>query len=458
MVGEGGAFVNMFVGANGVGKSAVGANIVANIIFGPQNEWFEFPFFQSFPYPQKKIRIISDPTTLKEKTIPELRKWFPSNDAKHIPDALFETAKEGKAYECKWITSNGWTIDLMSTEQDPKEFESVDLGFVWFDEPPPQSIYNATIARGRLGMKVIMTYTPLFHSAWLKDYIDQNADGKIVDYVEAEMEDNCKVHGARGILEHEYVQLMHDSYPEEEREARVYGKFGHLLGMVHPKYRRKVHVIRPYRIDPRMWTTYMALDPHPRVADHCMWLSINRQGTKIVTAEMLSTGGPNELAARILAVEAAMGFRIEDRIIDPSAMNQNQHDSEQRSLADQLGDHGLTFIGGSKDLMAGIKRTNQALDYEVREGKMVRPPELYVFDTCTITDKQITTYVWDEWKGRGRDEKKPLGRPRDKDDHMPENLHRLLLHEPQYVPWSARNVASVSIDQEDDDLDPYDKG
>ena len=62
----------MFVAANAVGKTATAANIITNICYGPQNKYFELPLFQKFPY-IKKGRIISDPTTIKEKIIPELK-------------------------------------------------------------------------------------------------------------------------------------------------------------------------------------------------------------------------------------------------------------------------------------------------------------------------------------------------------------------------------------------------
>src|SRR3990167_7185143 len=86
MVGSGKNFINMFIAANGVGKSAAGVNIITNICYGAQNEWFDYPLFKSFPY-VKKGRIISDPTTIKEKIIPELKKWFPGSDATKLPVA-----------------------------------------------------------------------------------------------------------------------------------------------------------------------------------------------------------------------------------------------------------------------------------------------------------------------------------------------------------------------------------
>ena len=452
MVGSNETFVSMFVAANGVGKSATGANIVTNIVYGIQNEWFNLPLFQKFPY-LKRGRIISDPTTLKEKIIPELEKWFPKDS---ISDTNFEMTKEGKSYFRKIKLNNGWEIDLMSNEQDTKEFESVDLGFVWIDEPMPKDKFLATIARGRLGMIIFWTFTPLNYSAWIKDWMDEHADGQYADYVEAELEDNCKAHGVRGILDHVNIKRISDAYPEDELLARVFGKFGHLIGRVHKKFKRKIHIVKPFKIDPKRFTLYHALDPHPRVPDHAMWLAVDKNGTKFVCGEMLATGTSAELAERIKAFEEKMGYgRVEQRIIDPSGYIDDQH-NEKPSIGSQLFEKGLHYVKGSKDLMAGIKRTDEALDYEMKGNEFIRAPEVYFFDTCPITIKQIDEYVWDEWHGRGADEKQPKARPKDKNDHQVENLHRLLLTNPQYVHYSQRNAGMpFSQTSEEDELDPY---
>lgn len=445
----------MFVAANGVGKSCAGANILANIIFGPQNEYFDLPLFQEFPYP-KRGRIISDPTTIKEKIIPELRKWFPVNESTKLPDANFSEAKEGKSYVCKIETNTGWVIDVMSTEQDPKEFESADIGFVWADEPIPEDIFHATIARARLGMIFVLTYTPLFKAGWLKRWMDDHTDGEYADYVEAAMEDNCKIHGVRGILEHKNIVRIANALPEDEVEARAWGKFGHLIGRVHKLFKRKIHVIKPFPIDPQKFTTYKALDPHPRAPDHVLYMSVDKNGTKYITGEIISEGLVKELYARSRAFEEVMHYRMEGRLIDPSAYNDDQH-REDPSVGSQLFDLGESYTKGSKDLMAGIKRTNDALHYEMKDGMMVKAPELYIFDTCPVAIKQLEEYVWQEWKGSDRDSKQPRGKPRDKDDHQVENLHRLLLSEPVFIPHIRRSSSSrgQSYAEEEARLDPY---
>lgn len=456
LVGSDKKFVNMFIGANGVGKTSVGSNIVANIIFGPQNEWFEHPLFKKFPY-IKRGRVISDPTTIKEKIIPELIKWLPRNTYKNFPEKLYETSKEGKYYASKFIFNNGWVIDIMSNEQDLKSFESVDLGFLWIDEPLPQDRFLASLARGRLGMICFWTYTPLFQAGWIKDWMDEHLDE--AEYIEAEAEDACKIHGIRGILEHKAIKRMFDSMPEDEREARMFGRFGHLLGRVHKRFNRKIHVIKAFPINEKDWTTYKALDCHPRVPDHVLYLSINRSGMKIVTAELLSEGLVKTLYSRMVELETKMHFRIEDRLIDPSAYNDDQHRKEP-SVGSQLFNLGESWTKGSKNLMAGIKRLEDAFDYELKGGKFVKSPEIFIFDSCPVTIKQLEEYVWNEYKGTSADDKEKSGRPKDKNDHMPENLHRLVLHEPKYIPYQLREKtvlakSSGMSDIAESDFDPY---
>lgn len=465
MVGSGKSFVNLFLGANATGKTATGVNIIANIVYGPQNEYFKHEIFERWPY-QKRGRIISDPTTIKEKIIPELKKWFPHSDAKRVPDAPYETAKEGANFERKFRTNNGWEIDLMSNEQDVKEFESVDLGFVWIDEPMPKDRFIATIARGRMGMIIFWGITPLTYSAWIKDWLDAHSGKEEADYIEVEMEDNCITHGVRGILDHANIKRIASAIPEDEREARVFGKFGHLIGRVHKLFRRKVHVIRPFPLNEKDFTTYKALDPHPRVSDHALYLSVDRKGTKFLTGEIVSEGLVKELHSRMVSFESAMKYRMEGRIIDPSAFTDDQHRSEN-SVGQQLLTLGEHYIAGSKDLMAGIKRTNDALSYQEVNGRMVKPPELYIFDTCPVTIKQLDEYVWSEWKGTSKDDKQPRATPKDVNDHQVENLHRLLLAEPVFTHYTAtvghKKVEGASgfggpegkYDYHDSDLDPY---
>jgi len=426
LVGLNKTFVNLFCAANGVGKTATCCNIVSNICFGPQNEYFKYPLFKDFPY-LKKGRIISDPTTIKEKIVPELKKWFPSNRY----DIRYSTKKESKPYEAKWTTDTGFEFDLMSNEQAAKEFESTDLGWSYLDEPSRQDIYMATVARMRTGGIIFWGMTPLSYSAWIKDKIYDKRDGKIIDYVTATVWDNCKdIEGTRGILTRENIERMISQYPEDERLARVEGEFGHLLGLVHKGFEPKIHVIDPFPIDRKNFTVIMHLDTHPRVPDACLWVAVDEKGTKYVIDELNITGVDEEIVSEIRKREH--NYHIRKRLIDPSGFNTDKRTSEV-SFATRLSRLGMYFEPGSKNLQECIRRTDKAFKYELRGDKLIVEPELYIFSTCMNLIRELQNYVWDEYQGKAAESKEKRGQPKDINDHMVEGLHRILIDEPKHV-------------------------
>ena len=170
MVGSNQHFINLLVAGNGLGKTAATANILANIVFDHKNPYFNHPLFTNFPY-LKKGRIISDPTTITQAIIPELKKWFPAGQ--------YGTTRDKKSYDYRWTTNTGFEFDIMSTEQDSKEFESANLGFSLIDEPCPEAIFKATISRMRRGGIIISVFTPLTGSAYFYDNYITHPDTQI---------------------------------------------------------------------------------------------------------------------------------------------------------------------------------------------------------------------------------------------------------------------------------------
>jgi hypothetical protein len=284
-----------------------------------------------------------------------------------------------------------------------------------------------------MGMIVFWTMTPLDYSAWVDDEIVSKRDGVNIDYITADVEENCIEHGKRGLLEHRNIERMIVQYPPEEREARAFGKFGHLLGRVHKSFEAKIHIIQPFKITYEDFCVYEALDTHPRVNDAVLWLAVDRNGQKYLIDELWCKMTTAQFANAIKAKSA--GWRIIQRIIDPSAFIVDARIESGRSIAMQMEDYDLFFDKGSKDLAGGIRRTDDALLYTEENGVLLRKSEIQFFKNCERTIWEIEKgYVWDNWQGRTADEKEKKAIPKDKDDHMMENLHRLLLIEPKFVP------------------------
>lgn len=452
LIGKGN-FITLFSAANGVGKTACGCNIVSNICFPGYNPWFkDLPIFDNFPY-LKHGRIVSDATTIKQKIVPELKQWFPLG--------RYKTEKRSKDYESFFITDTGFQFDLMTYDQDVKEFESVDLGWFWCDEPPPELIYKALISRLRRGGIGFITATPLMGSAWMYDSIFTNPKAGQRAVVEAMIEDNCKEHGVRGILNHSDILRMISEYTTEDRQARIFGKFQHLIGLVLKGFKPEIHVIKPFQLNEKDFSTIQLYDQHPRNPEAVMWVATRKDGVKFVVNEIYQKfESIAEFAARVKKIDAE--YRIVERFADPStwADIQPTKTMEQglwRTVGQQLADdHNLIYQPASKQRTHGIALIQDALDFQVTEvngaKQFTKPPMIYFFDTCKRTIWEAQHWQYNEWSGKSQEKKDPSEKPQDKDDHMMENLGRAFLNDTGFVPY----YELISTPMRKVDLDPYD--
>lgn len=447
-VGSGDRYIVFMSAANGVGKTAAAVNVVANILFeNPGNEWFEYPLYRKWPF-DKRGRIVSEAANVTKNIVPALKDW--------LPYGRYTALKGKKDYESQWSTDTGFTFDIMTNDQDPKQFEGPTLGWVWFDEPPTEAIYKACISRLRKGGIMFITATPLNGSAWMWDEIVAKAgketeiDGKkgiLIEHIEAGVEAACKEHGERGHLEHREIEKMMSIYSEEDKQARIHGKFQHLTGLRFKRFDRKVHVIRPFDISLKDYTVYHSLDPHPRTPDAGLWLAVDRNGTKFVVNELWlkCQNGTEELAARVK--EKNEQYRMERMTIDPSADIVDQHTG--KSLVSRLHtEYGLTYIPATKARSQSDTRIADALSFTQLPGhdEMLKAPEVYIFDTCDRLIWEMEHYRWDEWTGKSAEKHSEKQKTLDKDDHLIECLGRLLYQEPEFyeapVYTPSHNVAN----------------
>ena len=318
----------------------------------------------------------------------------------------------------------------------------------------------------RKGGIIIISATPISGSAHLYDmFATGEVDVQVslregeepitikrkVFHMTADVESACMEHGIRGHLEHEHIVQMIAEYPEDERQARIYGKFQHLVGLVFKRFNKNVHVIKPFAINPKDFVVLHMLDPHPRNNDAGMWVAIDRKGTKYIVDEYwFKPEDVKQMAWHIKKKNAE--YRVVGMYGDPSMFIEDQH--TQRSLNTMMVEEGLAYIPASKTRQASDARIATALNYTEINGHMVRAPELYIFDTCKRTIFEFEHYRWDEWKGstaEGRDRKE---RPLDKDDHMIENLGRALIMEQPFIEMPKPRETEGVV--HNTDLDPYD--
>ncbi len=218
----------LFIAPNAVGKTFATVTLMAWTIW-PETapEWCSGILkgkFSSFP---KHIRLCSTAQEVSESGSLQLaikKLW---------PKGRFTSEKQRKPFPSLFKTDNGWTMEIMTYDQDKKEFEGGDRGVIVFNEPPPENIYTACIARTRMGGLMAFPGTPLYDSAWIKDrLVDKGMNDKATAVIGGELEEACKDHSPNGHLQHAEIDRLKSSYDMDEYDARVKGKFMHLSGVI----------------------------------------------------------------------------------------------------------------------------------------------------------------------------------------------------------------------------------
>jgi hypothetical protein len=324
---------------------------------------------------------------------------------------------------------NGSNIHLQSYDQPVELFESSDHDWFWADEPPPRAIWVA-VQRGladRRGRSWI-TMTPL-KEPWIFDEIYPRPDVELFYF---DIEDNLG-YG----LTREGIDQFARSLTPDEMEARLRGKYFHLTGLVYKSY-QKIHRVKRAEVwkstngkIPRHWALWFHVDTHPRTPHHAVWIAVAPDQRKYICGE-LKNGDPNNkikpFAEALKIYERTFFNRGIDevvRLMEPGAQSPNP--GEGLSIWDEFAKYGFRCKPGSKNRDAGILLFQDALQFDPERGLY---PTIFVFDDLPGVHKELTHYIWDDWAmkaGQGKTEKQV---PKDKDDHLIEGIHRILLDEP----------------------------
>jgi phage terminase large subunit-like protein len=415
--------VKFFSGANKVLKTGATVACLASIIWGPPNEWFQYPLYEKWPYP-RTVWIDSEDSTLKEILIPEMHKWFPKGK--------YTINTHGKTFAYHWICQGKdgeWNIFIKTYDTSAAKLESALLGLMIFSEPPPRDHYFAYPARMPSGGMVWMEFTPLTESAWVHDelledveidqhphpHVERGKGGKL-EVLYADVESACLQHGKRGIWTHRNIEQFVSEYDPEEAEARAHGKFAHLKGQVYKM--PEGFIVDPWRV-PANTQYWFVIDPHERRPPMVHWYAIYPFGDwKYELIYEYPTYEPgagfevlkdcketiSELCANFLKFEADYDLNITHRIMDP-LMGAKRYSNTDMTVQQTYAKHGIkcslpvkTFIDVGHD---AVKLAMKSGQYRIRSTCMntIRSKKNYKFEKQPRgDDKDLTIKVEEKWK------------------------------------------------------------
>lgn len=433
------ATIRLALGGNRSGKTEVGmCEMYANALgCRPWLSEDDPDYYTKFKHPIK-IRVYGEDfgNHLKNVICPKMRKWISKKD-------LAAPAKKNQQgvdvfWQIRSIYGGVSTIELMSYEQGSEKMEGWDGHFIWFDEPPSRDIFIAAF-RGLTDHDglAVFTMTPLkepwiFDDLWtrqtdsyeedsltgLREDMDKEVEKLLADIsiygVTMDMYDNIGF----GLTE-KSVKQFEALLDENEKAARIHGRFTHLQGLVYNSFDRNVHVLPNDVIDEILpdCTVYEAIDPHPRKPHAVLFVAVAPDDTVYVYDELWYKGLVKNCAE-------AIKIKREDRhpvytLIDPIACTPDPVSGT--TMMDDFKNHGVPTLKGSKDRARGIDLLNGKL--RIINGR----PGIFIAKRCTRTIYEFFHYVWDDFSGKAADKNDVKGTPRKKNDDMLECLHRILI-------------------------------
>jgi len=376
--------------------------------------------------PPVKARIYGEDFTehIGGVIVPALYEWVP-HSAFGYKDG--NPKKNPQGVPTFWRFKNGSSIEMLTYEQDPAKSEGWEGQVIHFDEPPPRRTYIAA----KRGLVVhdgvcFFTLTPL-KEPWIYDELWMREDKNVVG-ITADISSNLKhkriwygKEAWTGALTKDAIDKYERDLTEEEKEARLKGKFMHLAGLVYKEFDPSIHIIRPFDVKFKGYSFYEAIDPATRKPWAVTIMAISPDGTKYIVDEIFIKGVVSDIADAINLKRETYGYTpTTPTIIDPLAIAEDP--ISHTTVLNEFMKYNIFCQVGSKDRNRGIQLLKADLAVENNRSGF------YVFDNCRRTIEEFGHYVWDDYSTkRARTQSNIKDQPKKAFDDMLENIHRLLI-------------------------------
>lgn len=411
-------------GGNRSGKSEMGVNEAKFHSTGKYPEWY--PEESRFSGPTRGRVVVTDyKKGAGEVLVPKIEQWFEEGDIIKTEKSMGNISK----VFIRHITGGTSTFDVMTHEQDTNQFEGWSGHWVWFDEPPPRDKYIACL-RGTVDFdgRMFITATPITEP-WLYDEIILNTERKAW-HIAVSIYDNPFISKAA-------IKEFEVSLTDEEKEARIHGKFLHLTGRIYGELDTNIHLIDKLPDSSYSWPTYFVLDPADRRPHHGIWARVDPMGTLYVVDELVYKGTIKDTSEEIKMRERTWGVRSDEviRILDP---NKGQTPSNVTGLllVNEFASHGIYFTTNvNDDLATGHLAVKERLSFDkTKEFSTTNCPKLFfVRERTRECIRQLLSYVWDSWRGRSQDQRSEKEVPKDINKDFPDTVRYLVMSNPIYL-------------------------
>lgn len=398
--------VFIYSGGNRLGKTTVGTIVAISTMIGywPWDKTKKFKFSHDKP---RKVRYVGQDWEKHVKTVlvPALEEWWPKN-------RVATKKKNNVGVDAFWRDEKtGSTLEIMSNKQESELHEGWAGDLIVYDEPCKRDVRIAN-ARGLIDRKGRELFCmTLLKEAWIdreviKAVKDDGTPDTSVFHVNGSIWDN----EGFGITT-EGIDQFSKTLTEDEKSARLDGVPSYMSGLVYSTFKRTTHLKKRFVV-PLDWIIDVGIDVHPRERQAVLFCATSPKNERYLVNEIWDNGDGTWVGEQIIRCITQNMYRVGQIIIDPlSKGDQNNEDTTFDKVQKVLWRYGFRLDTASKDKDSGILEVKNHLKGPNNE------PSLFIFDDLIRTIYEIEGYMWDEKTQKCKDE----------DDHMMENLYRILL-------------------------------
>lgn len=409
--------IRLYIGGNRSGKTTGG--IVEDI-------WWltgRHPYRPTPPPPIRGRIVTVDFTNGLEKIIlPEFARWIPPSD---LINGSWEDSYDK---QLRTLTlENDSFVEFMSYDQDLDKFAGTSRHFIHFDEEPPESIYVENKARLLdTGGSHWFTMTPVEGMTWIYDEVYEpgiRGEGGIT-VIEVDMTENPYLSQAE-------VQHFISGLSEDERNARVHGKFVQLGGLIYKHFDATpggLHVLKEYHDPPKDYVWILSLDHGFNNPTAALWHSVDPDGRVLTFKEHYQQGWTvDKHAARIHEINKELGRGPDIYIADPSIRNTDPITGT--SIHQEYVKYGIPFTLANNDVAAGLIRTAKYMEPR-GDGKAM----WHVTQNCHNLIRELQRYRWATYSSKKiAAQNNAFDKPNKKDDHAADSLRYAIMSRPELV-------------------------
>jgi len=413
----------MMMGGNRVGKTVSGGAETVMRLTGVHEfqgiDGFTYRI-NNFPKPPVRGRGVSvdNDRGLKLIMLPEIKRWMPS---KFLINNSWE---DSYSKTDKILTlNNDSTMEFMTYEQDVDKFGGTSRHFIWFDEEPPQDIFEECLTRLiDTDGDWYITMTPLQEMSWTYNTLYLPGLNRKIDIeiVAADTYENP-------YIKQEAFERLTLTMSDESKSTRRTGNYISHTGLIYGESFKREKNVCPDLVQSDRFSILRDEWSHFQMMDHgytnytaILFAAYNEDGKIIIYDEIYI----NKTIIRDIATlwkdrRQSLGITTKYSVGDPAIRSKDP--IKGSSIQSEYGENGIFIALGNNDVQSGITLVQ----------RMFKEQQLIITSRCENLLGEVTQYRWDRHLTKARDRKNTKETPIKKNDHAMDALRYGIMSRPK---------------------------